>query len=196
MLFHNLGWFSKWRIHQPWELASERWCASPNIQPHEMSCRASGHHWSNVWTHEAWKCRLVCVAKRLFNIYDIFCPYTSLTVPLKPCQLCALRTWKGTTIFLAHNLMELKEFGKKHRLDSVVILKRLSPKYCWVFNCQEATDEAVILWAKRVQSYYNRKAPRNASSKQKAFGLLKLGGWFLSKISKWCIFQIFQVLHS
>ena len=117
----------QWRIHQPWELASERWCASPNIQPHEMSCRASGHHWSNVWTHEAWKCRLVCVAKRLFNIYDIFCPYTSLTVPLKPCQLCALRTWKGTTIFLAHNLMELKEFGKKHRLDSVVILKRLSP---------------------------------------------------------------------
>lgn len=69
-------------------------------------------------------------------------------------------------------------------------------EYCWVFNCQEATDEAVILWAKRVQSDYNRKAPRNASSKQKAFGLLKLGGWFLSKISKWCIFQIFQALHS
>lgn len=117
-------------------------------------------------------------------------PYTSLTVPFKPCQLCALRTWKGTIIFLAHNLMELKEFGKKHRLDSVFILKKktvpLHPltKYSWVFNCQEATDEAVLLWAKRVQSDYNRKAPKSASAKQKAFGLLKLGGWFFSKISK------------
>lgn len=57
-------------------------------------------------------------------------------------------------------------------------------KYSWVFNCQEATDEAVLLWAKRVQSDYNRKAPKSASAKQKAFGLLKLGGWFFSKISK------------
>lgn len=68
MFFRNLVWFSKWKNHQPWELASERWSASPNIQPHAMSSGASGHHWSNVWTHEAWNCRLVCVAKILFNL--------------------------------------------------------------------------------------------------------------------------------
>jgi hypothetical protein len=36
---------------------------------------------------------------------------------------------------------------------------------------QEATNEAVLTWASRVQSDYNRKAPKNASSKQKALSL-------------------------
>ena len=35
-----------------------------------------------------------------------------------------------------------------------------------------------------MQSDYNRKAPKHASAKQKAPGLLKLGGWFLSNIYK------------
>ena len=40
-------------------------------------------------------------------------------------------------------------------------------------TCQEATNEAVILWALRVQSDYNRKVPKNANQKQKAFSVQK-----------------------
>jgi hypothetical protein len=39
---------------------------------------------------------------------------------------------------------------------------------------QEATDAAVLNWAHRVQSDYNRKAPKNSSSKQKALRLKSL----------------------
>ena len=54
--------------------------------------------------------------------------------------------------------------SKKLLGDSWVIWHICSP-----LVQQEATDEAVLTWASRVQSDYNRKAPRNASSKQKAW---------------------------
>lgn len=40
-------------------------------------------------------------------------------------------------------------------------------------TCQESTEEAVILWAQRVQGDYNRKVPKNANLKQKAFSVQK-----------------------
>ena len=110
-----------------------------------------------------------------------------------PCQLCASRTWKGTTTFPDRSPMVLKAFGKKSRRgQSMPAKNQIMPKQSildFLLVQQEATEESVIMWAKRVMSDYNRKAAKNASAKQKV-GLVgaRLGSKFKSNI-----FQIMLV---
>lgn len=166
---------------QLWGLEGEGWSSSPHLQSDAVSSRISGHPGSNVWIHQARDSRLGVVKKLSGNrVYA----HVSFTFSSQTLSAMCIENLDGD-YYIPGTQPDGAEGVWREAQDSK-ISKKFEMIYVDVIYCnmfqkihsrvvflslvgQEATEDSVILWALRVQSDYNRKAPKTAPLKQKAY---------------------------
>ena len=101
---------------KPWELESERWCPSIDLQLAQMPVQVVGHPGGHVRIHQTGSCRLL--GWKLFKMFILYhyipieCDRPSLSIPW---QLCALRIWMEITTSQGVFLMVPKASGRRFR---------------------------------------------------------------------------------